>query len=60
MDVVIIMPRRQKKTCLWGFRTCDNNFAEQPVYPGRMLSVIVIRLLESVISELAIGEISFF
>ena len=45
-----LWPRREK-TCLWGF--ANNTGADQPAHPGRLISPVVIRFLESVISKLA-------
>ena len=48
-------PRREK-TCLRGFG--HNKGADQPAHPHRLISTFVIRLLESIISILAMSEIS--
>ena len=50
-------PRREK-TCLRGF--ANNKGADQPAHPRSLISAIVIRLLESIISKLATSEISIF
>ena len=47
---------QHKKTCLRGF--ADNKGADQPAHRRRLISTFVIRFLESIISELATGEIS--
>ena len=49
---------RHDKTCLRGF--ANNKGADQPAHPRRLISAFVIRLLESIISELATSEISIF
>ena len=46
------------KTCLRGF--ANNKGADQPVHPCSLISAFVIRLLESIISRLATGEVSIF
>ena len=38
----------------------NNKGADQPVHPCRPISAFVIRVLESIISKLATGEISVF
>ena len=49
---------RRKKTCLrW---VANNKGADQPAHPRSLISAFVIRLLESIISKLAKGEISIF
>ena len=50
-------PRREK-TCLRG--CVDNKGAYQPVHPPSLISVFVMRLLESIISTLATSECSAF
>ena len=50
-------PRREK-TCL--LRFANNKGADQPAHPRNLISAFVIRLLESIISRLATGEISIF
>ena len=55
--ISIYGPRREK-TCLWGFT--NNTGADQPAHPHSLISAFVIRLLESIISRLATGEISTF
>ena len=50
-------PRREK-TFLRGF--ANNTGADQPAHPRRLISTFVIRLLESIICNLDIGEISIF
>ena len=49
-------PRREK-TCLQGF--ANNTGADQPAYLCRLISAFVIRLSKSIISRLAMSEISF-
>ena len=50
-------PRREK-TCLRGL--ANNTDADQPAHSRRLISVIVIRFLESMLSKLATSEISIF
>ena len=50
-------PRREK-TCLREF--VNNTGADQPVHPSSLISAFVIRFLESIICNLATGEISIF
>ena len=50
-------PRREKP-CFRGF--ANNQDADQPAHLRSLISALVIRFLESVISELATSEISFF
>ena len=50
-------PRREK-TCLRKF--ANDNGADQPAHPRRLISAFVIRLSESIISRLATSEISIF
>ena len=38
----------------------NNQGADQPVHPHSLISTFVIRVLESIISKLATGEISIF
>ena len=38
----------------------DNKAADQPAHPHRLIGAFVIRLLERIISRLAMSEISFF
>ena len=45
-----------EKTCLWG----NNTGADQPAHPNSLISVFVIRFLESIISRLATSQISIF
>ena len=47
-----------QETCLWGF--ANNKGADQPVHPHSLISTLVICLLESIISKLAMSEISIF
>ena len=47
-----------KRNLLWGF--ANNKGADQPAYLDNLISTIVICLLESIISKLAISEISIF
>ena len=46
------------KTCIQGI--ANNTGADQPAHPHSLISTFVIRLLESIISKHAIGEISLF
>ena len=55
--IFIIGPKREK-TCLRGF--ANNTGADQPAHPRSLISAFVIRILESIISRLATGEISTF
>ena len=48
-------PRREK-TCLRGF--ANNTGADQPAHPHSLISVFVIRFLESIICKLAEGEMT--
>ena len=48
----------REKTCLRVF--ANNTGADQPAHPCRLISAFVIRLLESIISQLASSEISMF
>ena len=54
---VLIGPRREK-TFLWGF--ANNTVADQPAHQRSLISAFVIRFLESIIHNLATGEISVF
>ena len=38
----------------------NNTDAEQPAHPRSLISVFVVRVVESIISKLATGEISIF
>ena len=49
---------RLEKTCLRGF--LNNKGADQPAHPRRLISAFVIRFWESIISKLAIAEITIF
>ena len=49
---------RHEKTFLWGF--ANNTGADQPAHPRSLVSAFVIRFLESIISRLAMSEISIF
>ena len=49
---------RRKKICLWGF--ANNTDVDQPALLPSLVSVFVIRFLESTICKLATGEISIF
>ena len=49
---------RRKKTCLRWF--ANNTGADQPAHPRSLINAFVIRFLESIISRLAISEISNF
>ena len=55
--VMLIGPRREK-TCLRGF--ANNKSADQPAHPRSLISAFVIRVLESIISRLAMSEISIY
>ena len=55
--VVSYVPRCEK-TCLRRF--ANNKGTDQPSHPCRLISTFVIRLLECIISRLAMSEISFF
>ena len=57
-DVTITYGTRREKPCLRGFG--NNNSADQPAHPRSLISAFVILFLKSVVSELAIGEISIF
>ena len=48
----------REKTCHRGFG--NNTGADQPAHPHSLISVFVIRFLESIICKLATGEISTF
>ena len=50
-------PQREK-TCLG--RIANNKGADQPAHPRSLISAVVIRFLESIISRLAMSEISIF
>ena len=50
-------PRREK-TCLRGF--ANNTGADQPAHPRSLISAFVIHVVESIICNLATGEISIF
>ena len=50
-------PQREK-TCLRWF--ANNKGADQPAHPRSLISTFVIRLLERIISRLAMSEISIF
>ena len=56
-QILITGPRREK-TCLRGF--ANNKGADQPAHPRSLISAFVIRILDSIISKLATGEISIF
>ena len=47
-----------EKTCLQGF--ANNKGADQPAHPRSLIIAFVIHILESIISRLAISEISTF
>ena len=47
-----------EKICFRGF--ANNTSADQPVHPRSLISAFVIRILESIICNLATGEISIF
>ena len=49
---------RHEKTCLPGF--ANNTGADQPVHMHSLISAFVIHFLESIICNLATGEISIF
>ena len=49
---------RHEKTCLGGF--ANNTGADQPGHPRSLISAFVIPFLESIISRLALSEISIF
>ena len=49
---------RCEKTCLWWF--ANNKGADQPAHPHSLISAFVICLFESIISRLAMNDISFF
>ena len=51
-------PREKTVTGLWRF--ANNTDANQPAHPRSLISAFVIRLLKSIISRLATGEISIF
>ena len=55
--LLLFGPRREK-TCLRGFS--NNTGANQPAHTRSLISAIVIRLLESIISRLASSKISTF
>ena len=55
--IVIYGPRREK-TCLWEF--ANNTGADQPAHLRSLISAFVIRIDESIIRNLATGEISIF
>ena len=57
-DLVSIIIPRCEKTCLR--RLANTKDADQPAHPRSLISVFVIRCLESTISELATSEISIF
>ena len=57
LQQVPIGPRREK-ICLW--RVANNTGADQPAHPRSLISAFAIRLLESIISRLATGNISIF
>ena len=57
VPVIIFGPRREK-TCLRGF--ANNTGADQPAHLRSLISTFVIHFLESIISKLAISEISIF
>ena len=47
-----------RENCLRGF--ANNKGADQPVRPRSLISTFVIRFLESIISRLAMSEITIF
>ena len=49
---------QREKTCLQGF--ANNTGADQPAHLRRLISVFVIRFMESIICKLNIGEILIF
>ena len=57
MARVLKGPRREK-TCLQRF--ANNKGADQPVHPHSLISALVIRCLETIISKLATSEIAIF
>ena len=58
IKVTLIIGPRREKTSLLGL--ANNKGAEQPAHPRRLISAYVIRFLESIISKLAMSEISIF
>ena len=53
---IIIIGTRREKICLWGFV----NNTDQPAHHRSLISALVISFLESIICNLATGEISIF
>ena len=56
--VLFIFGPRHEKNCLRGFE--NNKGADQPPHSRRLVSMFVIRFLESIISKLATSKISIF
>ena len=54
--LVLYSHKKREKTCLQGFG--HNKVADQPAHPRRLISAFLIRLLGSIISILAMSEIS--
>ena len=54
----IINGLRREKTCLRGF--ANNKRTDQPAHSRRLISAFVIRVLESIISQLATSEVLIF
>ena len=53
-----LIGHRREKACLRGF--ANNTGADQPAHPRSLISAFVIRFSESIVCELATGEISIF
>ena len=55
---VLLYGPRCEKNCLLGF--ANNTGTDQPAHPRSLISPVVIRFLESMICNIAAGEISIF
>ena len=55
IDHIWALPR---ENLLWGF--VNNNGTDQPAHLHSLISAIIFHLMESIISQLATGEISIF
>ena len=58
IEIALLYGFRREKTCLWNF--VNKTTVNQPVSPRRLISIIVIKCLESRIFKLTISNISIF
>ena len=59
MDVLLIMGLVARNPVFGGLQTTKPD-ADQPAHPSSLINAFVIRLLESILSRLALSEISIF